>query len=74
MAGALLAIAAAMVACTSVAFAMGEHRNPAASALDMVMLTTMYAGVFAFAAWLFARNARRPSRARTDGGSQPAAG
>jgi drug/metabolite transporter (DMT)-like permease len=63
MAVAMLATAATMVGCTVVAFAMGEHRNPGASASDMVMLTTMYAGLFAFAAWLFARSAhRRPRR------------
>lgn len=66
MAAAMLATAATMVACTGVAFVMGEHRNPGASASDMVMLTTMYAGLFAFAAGLFARSARRhPGRLST---------
>lgn len=62
MAVAMLATAATMVLCTVVAFVMGEHRTPGASALDMVMLTTMYAGLFALAAWLFARSAGHPRR------------
>ncbi|MFC7490283.1 MULTISPECIES: hypothetical protein [unclassified Knoellia] len=74
MAVAMLATAATMVVCTVVAFAMGEHRNPGASASDMVMLTTMYAGLFAVAAWLFARSARRPARTHRAGGSQPTVG
>jgi hypothetical protein len=62
MALAMLATAATMVLCTVVAFVMGEHRTPGASAFDMVMLTTMYAGLFTVAAWLFARSAGSPRR------------
>lgn len=62
MAVSMLATAATMLTCTAVAFAMGEHQSPGASASDMVMLTTMYAGLFAAAAWLFARAAGRSVR------------
>jgi len=58
MAVAMATTAATMVGCTVVAFAMGEHQNPGASASDMVMLTTMYAGLFAVSSWLFSRSAR----------------
>jgi hypothetical protein len=59
MARALLATAATQVLVAVVALATGLPDSHNASVLDIVALTVMYAGLFAFSAWLFWRAAER---------------
>jgi hypothetical protein len=56
MALALAATAIVQVLVAVVALATGQHDNPGASALEILGLTAMYAGLFAVAAWCFWRS------------------
>jgi hypothetical protein len=58
MAVALAATAIATVLVAFVAIAAGLHRNEGASALDILAISGMFAGLFGLSAWLFSRAAR----------------
>lgn len=66
MALALAATAVAQVLVGVVALARGLHDEPGASVGEILMLTTMYAGLFALSAWLFWRAAEQESPALVD--------
>lgn len=66
MARALAATALAQVLVGVIAIARGLHEEPGASVGEILMLTTMYAGLFALSAWLFWRAAEQESPALVD--------
>lgn len=66
MALALAATAVAQVLVGVIAIARGLHEQPGASVGEILMLTAMYAGLFALSAWLFWRAAEQESPALVD--------
>lgn len=64
MALALGATAAATMVVAVIAIANGLHRTDGASVLEIIALSGMYAGLFAWSAWLFRRAAAEQPASR----------